>query len=342
MKYLPADEFLKAAAEGVVLDVRTPAEYAQGHLPGAANLPLFSDAERAEVGTLYVREGKEAAVQRGLEHVGPRLAALVREARKLSQGKPLLLYCWRGGMRSGSVGWLLDAAGMDVILLKGGYKAYRRSFARLLESHAWRLVLLGGPTGCGKTEVLHAMRKAGAQVIDLEGLARHRGSVFGALGQPEQPTTETFINRLHDRMRQLDPARPVWCEAESVTIGHVFIPSEFFSRMQAAPRVHYELPLSLRIERLAREYGRFPAEELTPLFGKIEKRLGGERTGQAVRALEKGDVRTAAEIALQYYDKAYARSSGDRPVLFTLRAETDLPEQNARTILAATDNLLNA
>ena len=158
--------------------------YASGHIPGAHNIPLFTNEERAIIGTLYVQVGKDPAVERGLELVGPKLADFVRQARELSAGKPLFLYCWRGGMRSGSMAWLFRTAGFKTFLLKGGYKAYRRSFIDLLDKYPWKIVVLGGPTGCGKTEILHRLQEKGQQVIDLEGLAHHKGSAFGALGEP--------------------------------------------------------------------------------------------------------------------------------------------------------------
>ena len=185
---LHIDAFL--AAGGALLDVRTPAEFRQGHIPGAANLPLFSDAERAEVGTLYKQQGRQAAVLRGLALVGPRMEALAAELvtwSERSAGAPLRLHCWRGGMRSGSVAWLAQQLELPVLLLEGGYKSYRRWVLELFE-RPWPLRLLGGRTGCGKTELLLALRERGAAVVDLEGLAHHRGSSFGGLGLPEQPS----------------------------------------------------------------------------------------------------------------------------------------------------------
>ena len=302
------DEFLEQSHKGVVIDVRTPAEYAAGHIPGALNIPLFTNEERAIVGTLYVQVGKDPAVEKGLELVGPKLADFVRQARELSQGKPLFLYCWRGGMRSGSMAWLFRTAGFKTFLLKGGYKAYRRSFIDLLEKQPWKLIVLGGPTGCGKTEILHRLHDKGQQVIDLEGLAHHKGSAFGALGEPEQPTTEHFMNLLHEQMRKMNPELPVWCEGESLSIGRVFIPAEFHAMMLSGAFVKLDLPNEERVQHILKDYGNFSAEELIGSFQKIEKRLGNKATNLAIEHIRNGELAEAVAIALRYYDKGYAAS----------------------------------
>ncbi len=302
------DEFLEQSREGVVIDVRTPAEYAAGHIPGALNIPLFTNEERAIVGTLYVQVGKDPAVEKGLELVGPKLADFVRQARELSAGKPLYLYCWRGGMRSGSMAWLFRTAGFKTFLLKGGYKAYRRSFIDLLEKHPWKIVVLGGPTGCGKTEILHRLQEKEQQVIDLEGLAHHKGSAFGALGEPEQPTTEHFMNLLYEQMRKMNPELPVWCEGESMSIGRVFIPAEFHAMMLAGTFIKLDLPNEDRVQHILKDYGNFSAEELIGSFQKIEKRLGNKATNQAIEYIQNGELAEAVTIALHYYDKGYTAS----------------------------------
>ena len=181
---LPIEDFLLSG--GTLLDVRTPAEFRQGHIPAAANLPLFSDAERAEVGTLYKQQGRQAAVRRGLALVGPRMEAMATDLvawSERSAGKPLRLHCWRGGMRSASVAWLAQQLELPVLLLEGGYKSYRRWVLELFE-RSWPLRLLGGRTGSGNTDLLLALQELGAAVVDLEWLAHHRGSSFGGLGLP--------------------------------------------------------------------------------------------------------------------------------------------------------------
>jgi len=300
--------FLKQSIEGVTIDVRTPSEFKAGHIPGAVNLPLFTDEERAEVGTLYVKKGKDSAVEKGLEHVGPKLAGFVIQARKLADGKTIFIYCWRGGMRSASMAWLFRTAGIKTFLLEGGYKAYRHSFLQLLEAHPWKLIILGGPTGCGKTDILKKLLENGQQVIDLEGLAHHKGSAFGSLGEMEQPTTEHFGNELHSCLRNLDPGQPVWCEGESISIGRVFIPNEFYALMASGLFIRFDLPQAFRVTHIMKEYGLFSAEELTGSFLKLQKRLGGEATTRAIKHIEKGELEDAILIALRYYDKGYESS----------------------------------
>ncbi|WP_298061684.1 tRNA 2-selenouridine(34) synthase MnmH [uncultured Rikenella sp.] len=306
---LSAEAFLSESIRGIMIDVRSPSEYQAGHIPGAHSLPLFTDAERAEVGTLYTRVGKNEAIERGLAIVGPKMARFVQTARKQAAGKTLYVYCWRGGMRSGSMAWLFRTAGMSAVVLEGGYRAYRRLFAPLLAAKPWQFFILGGFTGCGKSDVLRAMARKGEQVLDLEALANHKGSVFGALGQEEQPTTEEFINRIHASLRRFDPAQPVWIEGESQTIGHVVVPVELYRMMQSAPLVLFSLDPEARLQRLVREYGAFSTEELAAAFAKIAKRLG-DGYPRALQSLEAGDTAGAARIAMHYYDKCYTRSIG--------------------------------
>lgn len=337
---LTPDEFLVQSSEGIILDVRTPDEYAAGHIPGAVNFPLFSNEERVVVGTLYVQQSREAAIERGLEFVGPKMTQFVREARRLADGRTIYLHCWRGGMRSGSMAWLLRTAGLKVKLLEGGYKAYRQSFMRLLSDNDWQIIVLGGSTGCGKTEILRALAAQGEQVLCLEGLAHHKGSVFGAMGELPQPTSEQFVNDLHTVFRTFDPARPIWCEGESESIGKVFIPVDLFARMLAAPLVLIDMPTPLRVEHIMKGYGCFPAEDLVAAFRRIERRLGGGPAIEAIRAVESGDLPTAITIALRYYDKAYTKSFTKKwNIVATLTVEEDNPDQSAATLLEMRDSL---
>jgi len=320
---LPAD-FLEQSRGAVIIDVRTPSEFLSGHIPGAVNLSLFTDEERAEVGTLYVKEGKERAVEKGLERVGPKLASFVIKARQLSDGKPLFLYCWRGGMRSASMAWLFRTAGIRTFLLQDGYKAYRHAFQQLLEEYPWNLIVLGGPTGCGKTDILHHLKTTGHQVIDLEGLAHNKGSAFGYLGEAEQPTTEQFGNELHFCMRNFDPGKPVWCEGESISIGKVFIPKEFYAKMLSGLFIQFELSRPFRVKQILKDYGQFTVEELIASFSKLERRLGGEATSRAIKHITQEELEEAIEIALRYYDKGYEKSTLKLwPVINTYVATTN-------------------
>lgn len=316
VKNIEAEIFIKESAQGVIIDVRTPAEYASGHIVGAINMPLFTNEERAVVGTIYKQQCKEKAVEKGLEFVGPRMAEMVKIARKLlrkADKTTLYLYCWRGGMRSNSVAWLMQTAGMEVKVLHGGYKAYRHSFTDALLAGRWRLMVVGGPTGCGKTYLLDTLAKHGEQVVDLEGIAKHKGSAFGKHGFEEaQPTSEHFANILYDELLKLDASRTIWCEGESMSIGHVFMPQEMYNLIQKSPFVYYEIPLEDRIRHIMEDYGTCPKEGLIACFEKIKKRLGYDRAQLAIEAVECGDIRLATEIAITYYDKGYANSINGR------------------------------
>ncbi|MCM1169642.1 MAG: tRNA 2-selenouridine(34) synthase MnmH [Bacteroides sp.] len=296
----------------VWVDVRTPSEYRRGHVPGAYNLPLFTDEERAEVGTLYARQGKYAAIERGLELTGVRFADMLRQGKALSKKGRLMLYCWRGGMRSASVAWLLRLQDIDVQVYPGGYRAYRNAFETILRRD-WRFFVLGGPTLCGKTEILHRLAQQGEQVLDLEGMAHHKGSAFGALGQDPQPGNEEFSNLLHAAMERFSPDRPVWCEDESLNLGKVVLPHTFYTLLTSSPLVWVERPMDERVARGMEEYGGMPAPQLTDCLSRLQRRMGGDRVRQAIAAVEGGHIEQAVEMALAYYDKTYLFSMQKRP-----------------------------
>ena len=305
---LGVEAFLRG--RGPVLDVRSPAEFSQGHIPGAINLPLFSDEERAAVGTAYKQEGRHQAMDLGLSLIGPRLTELAGALRRLQGGSamesdhPIRIHCWRGGQRSGSVAWLAELFDLPVVLLEGGYKAYRRWVLACLEE-PWPIQLLGGRTGCGKTELLLALQARGVAVIDLEGLAHHRGSSFGGLGQPPQPTSEHFENRLVAQLVALRDQGPIWLEAESAQIGRCRIPIPLWHRMQEAPVLEITRPLPERLTRLVRLYGGLGQAELAQATERIARRLGPQRTALALAAIEAQDWAGAAEQMLDYYDRCY-------------------------------------
>ena len=322
-----------------ILDVRAPIEFAQGHVPGALNLPLFSDEERARIGTTYKQVSQERAVHLGLEFFGPKMPALVKQAQKLAGGKEVRLHCWRGGMRSGAVQWLLELAGFRVHLLDKGYKDYRRAvLAAFDQPRNWRVV--GGLTGSGKTDVLHALA-AGPHpqpVLDLEGLAHHKGSAFGAIGQPAQPTQEQFENNLAAALTALPADAPVWVEDESRQIGRLTLPLALFTQLRTSPRWVLEVPHAARVAKLAVEYGAQPPAELAAAIERIQKRLGGLATQQALAAIEAGDFTRMVELALEYYDKTYTYGLAPRPGeparTFVPVAGCD-PQANAAALLRA-------
>lgn len=299
---LAIDEFLTTA--GPILDVRSPGEYAQGHIPGAISFPLFSNADRAQVGTCYKQQGREQAVELGLDLVGPRLGEMVRTAIALAPDKTVRLHCWRGGMRSGAVATMLSLCGFKTATLIGGYKAFRQ-WVRSTVATPKPIVLLGGMTGTAKTDILHALAVQGEQVLDLEGHANHRGSSYGAVCLPPQPSTEQFENILATQWHSFDSQRPVWIEAESRSIGTCRIPAELFAQMNAAFALEITRPLSERLAYLASIYGQADRQVLIAATERIRKRLGGSRTQAAIAHIESGDAASAIAIALEYYDRTY-------------------------------------
>jgi tRNA 2-selenouridine synthase len=331
---LDPKEFLEMGKTFPMVDVRTSAEFENGHIPGAHNLPIFTNEERVVVGTKYKKVGKDAAVLLGLEIVGPKLALFVKKAKKIAPDKKILLHCWRGGMRSGSMAWLFETAGFTVYLLKGGYKAYR-GFNREQFAQKAEIIILGGMTGSGKTEVLHEMIKMGHQVLDLEGVANHKGSVFGALGQAEQPSNENFENELARLWCEFDLNQCIWIEDESISVGGVRINEVLFSQMRKADVISMEIPKEERIKRLVREYACFEIDVLKGLISKIEKRLGGLNVKNASKSLDEGDFYTVADISLSYYDKAYLYGQQKRKdqTVYPLVLEKDEPKENAKALL---------
>jgi tRNA 2-selenouridine synthase len=306
MKSLLPAEFLTVRDTHPLVDVRTPGEFAEGHIPGALNIPIFSDEERAIIGTLYRQEGPVAAVDQGFELVGPRMKALAQAARAAAPGGQLAVYCWRGGMRSNHMAWLFEAAGIGCSLLAGGYKAYR-GFAREYIDQLRDLRVLAGSTGSGKTALLHALAGQGEQVLDLEGLAKHRGSAFGGLGLPDQPTTEQYQSRVFEALYALDPRRRIWVESESKSIGRVYLPEGLWERMNQSPVVTIEVAHAVRVQRILDEYGSFPLDQLADTVRRIEKRLGAGKLQQCLDHLAEGQVAETIEILLGYYDASYAK-----------------------------------
>lgn len=309
MHKITADILLENTKDRVLLDVRTPAEYAIGHIPGAYNLPLFSNEERVVVGTLYKQQSPDKAFLKGLEYAGARMPDYVKEARLLAPRGKIVVHCWRGGQRSGSLSWLLSFAGMDVQVLQGGYKAYRQFIHRQFGERPLRMLVLGGPTGSAKTKILHELAALGEQIIDLEKLAQHKGSAFGALGEEAQPTVEQFENELYATFANIDPQRRVWVENESRGIGKVFMPQGFWEQFRQSPLIDLVMPFEQRVAFLVETYASFALEDLMASFYGIERRLGPQNLKLALAALQTGDFASASAIALRYYDKSYLHAN---------------------------------
>ncbi len=309
MHKITADILLENTKDRVLLDVRTPAEFTIGHIPGAYNLPLFSNEERVVVGTLYKQQSPDKAFLKGLEYAGARMPDYVKEARLLAPRGKIVVHCWRGGQRSGSLSWLLSFAGMDVQVLQGGYKAYRQYIHRQFSERPLRILVLGGPTGSAKTKILHELAALGEQIIDLEKLAQHKGSAFGSLGEDAQPTVEQFENELYATFTNIDPQRRVWIENESRGIGKVFMPQGFWEQFRQSPLIDLVMPFEQRVAFLVETYASFAVEDLMASFYGIERRLGGQNLKLALAALQTGDFASAAAIALRYYDKSYLHAN---------------------------------
>jgi len=304
-------EFL--SSNDPILDVRSPSEFASGHIPAALNFPLFSDEERAAVGTLYKNEGRETAIKKGLEFVGPKMRGFIEAAEKIG-GTSFRMHCWRGGMRSQSMAWLLESYGFQVSLLKGGYKAYRSAMHDFF-SQDLDLRVLTGHTGSQKTEILLAMRALGAQVLDLEGAAGHQGSSFGNVLSQGQPSTEHFHNLLYEEARYFDCSKPIWVEDESYMIGRVALVSSLYGIKEKSAHYHIQIPDEARLDHLVKGYGEVHKKGLISATEGIRKKLGNERADEAIGFIQEGRLREAAQIALHYYDKQYQRALDNKKAL---------------------------
>ncbi len=290
-----------------IIDVRSPGEFHTGHIPGAINIPLFADEERARVGTLYTQQSPQAALDEGLRIAGSKLADYLDDlTTRIVPGKETIIHCWRGGKRSEAMQWLFNFSGHPMSRLKGGYKAYRQSFLEYFASTPLQLNILGGSTGSGKTEILYALSNLGQQVIDLEKIARHKGSAFGTIGEGTQLPNEQFENNLYEAFLKCDETKPIWLENESRSIGRNHIPETLWWKMRGSVLYSIDVNRDVRLDRVIQYYSHdTDVEILKEAFIKIKKRLGGLDFQKAMKALDEHDLRTAADIALKYYDKTY-------------------------------------
>lgn len=332
--------FLAKSLTLPVIDVRSPAEFGHGHIPGAVNMPLFTNEERSIVGTLYLQKGSSEAMMKGLELIGPKMKEFAALAMSIAPEKEALLHCWRGGMRSNSMAWLMNTIGIRTSTLEGGYKSFRRYVLEFFEK-PFKLIVIGGMTGSGKTDVLEALEMKGKQVIHLERLARHKGSVFGGAGMPEQPSNEQFENDLFACLRSLDASQPVYIEDESLSIGKVFIPQPFYTQMSSACRLNLIVPMDRRVKTLTAAYAGGDSELLVAGVKRIEKRLGRENTARVIECIRQGEMETAVEMVLRYYDKVYARSMarhGQKEVIEVIVGNEEVNDI-ANEIMNLTNNL---
>jgi tRNA 2-selenouridine synthase len=410
------EQFLELAKTRPVIDVRSPAEYNHAHIPGAYSLPLFTNEERAAVGTAYKQESREKAIKIGLDYFGPKMRKMVEEVEGLignwrqaisnknqvekSNNLPIanciLVYCWRGGMRSGAVAWLLDVYGFKVYTLVGGYKKFRNHVLDTFkEKHNFNII--GGYTGSGKTELLNELSNLNEPVIDLESIAGHKGSAFGNIGLPKQPTQEMFENVLAEKLIEIrsqksevgnslnpnlilpvsdtpledknqkleirslksgivnyptsdfrlpnsDDLRPhtssIWLEDESQRIGQVNIPHELWKTMRTSPVYFLDIPFEERLKHIVEGYGQLDKTQMIEAIGRIQGRLGGLETKNAIQYLEEGNMTEAFHILLRYYDKWYLKGlhnrEGINSLLHTISFENVNPA-NAKKLLQKVD-----
>jgi tRNA 2-selenouridine synthase len=298
-----------------IIDVRSPGEFAEDHIPGAENLPVLDDAERAEVGAIYVQQSRFLARRIGAAHVARNIARHLEGALADRPGSfHPLIYCWRGGQRSNAMATILSQVGWRVTLLTGGYKTYRRAVKERLydREEALPFVLLDGHTGSAKTEILHRLAARGVQTLDLEGLAAHRGSLFGAIPGRPQPSQKLFESQLVQALDALDPARPIVVEAESSKIGERMTPPLVWKAMQTAPRIEIRAPRAARARYLIQAYPEMTRnrEALEAIFARLPVYPGQKRLENWRGLADAGEFEDlAAALMEHHYDPAYDRSS---------------------------------
>ncbi len=318
------EQFLQLAELYPVLDVRSPGEFAHAHIPGAQSFALFSDEERKVVGTAYKQQSREKAIKIGLDYFGPKMRAMVEAAETIcaqqldGNGSPaakktVLVHCWRGGMRSAGVAWLLDLYGFKVYTLVAGYKKFRQW---VLNSFTlpWQLKIVGGYTGSGKTELLCQLEKQGAVMVDLENIASHKGSAFGNLGMPPQPSQEMFENLLALQLQSRGLQQTIWLEDESQRIGDLNIPGQLWQTIRQSPLYFIDIPFEARLQCIVDWYGKQDKEKMLNAIIRIKKRLGPLETKTAVNFLIEDNLTESFRVLLIYYDKWYKKNLQSRPL----------------------------
>ena len=311
---ISAKDFLELATDAgsVVFDVRSEGEFEQGHFPGAIHLPLLNNEQRKAVGICYKSQGQEAAIELGFELVGPFFGEKIKSAKKLCKDKTIFIYCWRGGLRSNIMAWLLTTAGLKVTLIQGGYKAIRNTCIAAFQRKR-NMFVVTGKTGVGKTDILRKIEHEHVHFLDLEHLALHRGSAFGGLGQPEQPSQEHFENKIALQLYYLPNEHSVLVEDESRMIGKVRIPDDLYSQMEEAPHIEIIANIDYRIQRILEEYGVFDDALLQEKTLLLQKRMGPEQCKKAMEYLKEGDKKAWCKLLLDYYDKSYNHKFAEHP-----------------------------
>jgi tRNA 2-selenouridine synthase len=312
-------EFITMAPSFVLLDVRSPGEYAHAHIPEAISLPLFTDEERKVVGTAYKQESREKAIKIGLDFFGKNMVVFVEQVEKIvaiksPTSREVCVHCWRGGMRSAAIAWLLDLYGFKVYLLQGGYKVYRHWVLQQFEK-PYRFHVIGGYTGSNKTGVIDVLKTRNEKVIDIEKLAGHMGSAFGNLSLTPQPSQEFFENRFATELHRHtleDVDAFIWIEDESQRLGLVNIPLSLFKNIRQQSFLFLDIPFQKRLQHIIAQYGKYEKEKLINAIVRIKKKLGGLETKNSINFIVEDDVENCFTILLQYYDKLYLKGSSKR------------------------------
>lgn len=303
-------EELKTLGHPILVDVRSEGEFSEATIPGSVNIPLFNNAERAEVGTTYTQTSPSLARELGLRIVSPKLPDIVKKVEELSKKGPLVLFCWRGGMRSKSLASVVDLMGIPVYRLQGGYKAYRTQIVDYYENQLpFQVVVLRGNTGVGKTELLKKLRAEGYPAIDLERLANNRGSVFGAIGLGSSPSQKKFEGLLYEELEALSQFSYIIVECESRRIGRVTLPASIFTAMKEGIQILHCDSMENRVQRLLREYAAVPdaLREIRTALERLVKTLGHVKVQELRTLLDGGCLdRFTERLLVEYYDKLYA------------------------------------
>ena len=354
VEQIDIEMFLKLSNDYPVFDVRSPGEYSHAHIPGAFTLPLFTDEQRKIIGTAYKQQSRQVAVKIGLDYFSESMKLILPEVEeryksfrelknkeyRQSNKNTILVHCWRGGMRSGAVAWLLNLFGFKVFTLRGGYKSFRKWALTQFEKE-YQINILGGFTGSGKTVLLEEMKNRDISVINLEKLANHKGSTFGSLGEKAQPGQEMFENllavELHKTAQKTiknyingDPYTQttgtcIWLEDESRHIGTVGIPNALWNQMRRSPVFFIDIPFEERLKFIVANYGLFKQEELVIAIERIQKRLGGMETKNAINFLKENNLIDSFRILLRYYDKWYLKSLNNRENIETILNKIPCP-----------------
>lgn len=335
------DRFFALRESIPILDARSEGEFTLGHIPGSINLPILNNEERKIVGTIYKQKGNQEAIIKGFELVGPRFSSIIQEALALFPEKKILTYCWRGGMRSEIISWLLSIAGFEIFRLKGGYKTYRTFTFETVRTNR-NFIVLGGKTGVGKTVLLQELKKRGEHVVDLEDIAKHKGSTFGGINQPPQPSIEQFENLLGEALLKIPKSEKIWIENESRRIGKVNIAEELYANIIESPLIEIIKSDIERIDHITDEYAILPQSELIEAVKRLQKKLGGKRTSEAIDDII--HLRHSSWIMnmLVYYDKTYGYEldSHKREQTFPLDLSNKGIEESIQQLLAIKQNIV--